>query len=394
MLRIAAVTRHFPSSIAPTDGRSTVEVIRLLSRMCNLRVFSAFPARLAFKRFRPSLTRIDRSFIVPGVDVGYYEYPAIQLLSRPLNGWMAARALLDDVRAFQPDLIYSVFLYPAGYSALQICRTLKLPVVVEAVGSDVHSIGDPLSAFFTRKVLRESDFLFTVSESLRKLAVPLGARDDQSRSILNGCDLSVFRPQDPQETRRELGINTTAEVVVYVGRMDIKKGLRELVEAAALVYPQRTNLQVYMVGDGPDRPIIQTMVDRLCAGNFIHLMSGCSFDEVAGWMAAANVVTLPSYAEGCPNTVVEALACGRPVVATDVGGIPEILGPDCGCLVPARDVNALARGLASSLDRKWDPVEISAKNSRSWEIGAAERLRVFESLVSGGAAAAKARCDR
>ena len=388
MLRIAVVTRHFPSSIAPTDGRSTVEIIRVLSRACNLRVFCPFPARLTYANFRFSVARVDRSFPVSGVDVCYYEYPAVPIVSRPLNGWLASRALLKDIQAFKPDLIFSIFLYPAGYGALRIGRALNVPVVVEGVGSDIHSLGDPFSAFFTRKVLRESDFLFTVSESLRKLAMPLGARADQSCSIVSGCNLSVFRPRDLPEARRKLGINASAEVVVYVGRMDIKKGLRELVEAAALVYPQRPGLQVYIVGDGPDRPLVQAVVDRLGAGEFVHLMPGCSFDDVAEWMTAANLVTLPSYAEGCPNTIVEALACGRPVVATDVGGIPEILGPDCGCLVPARDVEALARGLASVLDRKWDPVAISAKNSRSWESGAAERLKVFESLVSASAAPA------
>jgi glycosyltransferase involved in cell wall biosynthesis len=86
--------------------------------------------------------------------------------------------------------------------------------------------------------------------------------------------------------------------------------------------------------------------------------------------------------EGCPNVVLEALASGRPVVATNVGGIPEILNEECGQLVPPRDSGALAQALASVLDRDWDAKAISAHGSRSWETVSAELLEIFESLLS------------
>jgi glycosyltransferase involved in cell wall biosynthesis len=104
-------------------------------------------------------------------------------------------------------------------------------------------------------------------------------------------------------------------------------------------------------------------------------------------MAATDVVTLPSYMEGCPNVILEALACGRPVVATNVGGIPEIMSEECGRLVPPRDPAELAHALASVLDRTWDAAAISAHWSRSWDNVAAELLEIFESLVSARQAA-------
>jgi glycosyltransferase involved in cell wall biosynthesis len=95
--------------------------------------------------------------------------------------------------------------------------------------------------------------------------------------------------------------------------------------------------------------------------------------------------------EGCPNVVLEALACGRPVVATNVGGIPEIMSEECGRLVPPRYPAALAQALASALDASWDAMAISARGSRSWNSVAAELLEIFESLVSARKAAADAR---
>ena len=103
----------------------------------------------------------------------------------------------------------------------------------------------------------------------------------------------------------------------------MNKGLRELVDAAALAASHTSpGLHVYLVGEGPDRPVIERMIQTNNGAAYIHVMPSCSFDEVADWMAAADLVTLPRYMEGCPNGVREASACGRPVVATNVGGIP------------------------------------------------------------------------
>jgi glycosyltransferase involved in cell wall biosynthesis len=99
-------------------------------------------------------------------------------------------------------------------------------------------------------------------------------------------------------------------------------------------------------------------------------------------MAAADLVTLPSYMEGCPNVVLEALASGRPVVATNVGGIPEIMSEEFGRLVPPRNPAALAEALRSVLATQWDAAAISAHMSRGWDTVAGELLALFESLVS------------
>jgi glycosyltransferase involved in cell wall biosynthesis len=137
-----------------------------------------------------------------------------------------------------------------------------------------------------------------------------------------------------------------------------------------------------MVGEGPDRPLIEGAIQANNAASYIHALPGCAFSDVAVWMAAAHLVTLPSYMEGYPNVVVEALACGRPVVATNVGGIPEILSDEYGCLVPPRNPSRLAQAFASVLDKAWDANAISAHGSRSWEAVVVELFAIFESLLS------------
>ena len=391
MLKIAVVTRYFPSSAEPWQGRSAYQTLRVLARQADVRVFYPNAAYPAFLKPRTrSYDKLDNSYCPPGVKTSYYNFSALPMVSRPLNGWMAARVLLPHVRVFAPDLVFSCFLYPDGYAALRIGKALSVPVVAMSIGSDINRIGDPISSLLTRRVLREADFLITVSGDLREKAVAMGASPQKALAIVNGCDLSVFHARDRSEARQKLHIDPASEAVVYIGRMDVNKGLRELVEAAASLHSQRPNLRVYLVGEGPDRPLIESAIQANNAG-YIRSMGACSFDDVAVWMAAADLVTLPSYMEGCPNVVLEALACGRPVVATNVGGIPEVLSDECGCLVPPRDPAALARALASVLDRTWDASAISAQRSRSWDTVAAKLLEVFESVVSIHRSASNAR---
>jgi glycosyltransferase involved in cell wall biosynthesis len=94
--------------------------------------------------------------------------------------------------------------------------------------------------------------------------------------------------------------------------------------------------------------------------------------QIVEWLAASDLFCLPSYSEGCPNVIVEAIACGRPVVATDVGGIPELVDESCGVLVPARDSGKLREGLERALATTWDPLRIAAHLGRSWETVAQE----------------------
>ena len=381
-MKIAFISNYFPSSAQPSQGRSAYQTLRVLARKADVQVFypnSNYPSLL--KPRSRSYDKLDATYRPPDVKVNYFNYSALPLVSRPLNGWMAARALLPAVREFAPDLIFSCFLYPDGYAALKIGKRLGVPVVAMGIGSDINRIGDPLSRRHTRTVLREADFVVTVSGDLREKAVAMGARPEKARAVINGCDLSVFHPMDRIQARQKLGVGLTAEAVVYIGRMDVKKGLRELVDAAVSLHSERTNLHVYLVGDGPDRHIIESAVRAENANGYIHALPSCAFDDVAVWMAAADLVTLPSYMEGCPNVVLEALASGRPVVATRVGGIPEIMSDGCGRLVPPRNSAALARALALVLDQSWDAEAISAHGSRSWEVVAQELLEIFESLV-------------
>ncbi len=137
--------------------------------------------------------------------------------------------------------------------------------------------------------------------------------------------------------------------------------------AVAGLAKRRPQLHAYLIGGGGARATLDQMIAAQNAGAHMTFVPACTSDGVARWMAASDLVTLPSYREGCPNVVVEALASGRPVVATDVGGIPELMddGVD-GRLVPPRDAAALEQALDTVLSQPWDADAISSHHSRSW----------------------------
>lgn len=381
-MRLLIVTSQFPIAGEPNRGRPVYQTIRELSRLATVRVVSPVASYPRWAQPRSYLFRTsDDTHTVEGCDVQYVRYPALPALTRPFNGGSCARALHAPLKAFAPDLVLSYWLYPDAYGAMQAARKAGLPLVAGARGSDLR-VRDAISRGLTRPVVRAAQRLLVVSEDLGRVAVEnYGAEPARIRTIPNGCDASLFHPADRDAARAQLGIAATdAEVVTYVGRLVAEKGLRELLEAYRTLSVVRPRLRLVLVGEGPMR---EEIASRLAGDPSLQVtLAGAQPPaEVARWMAASNLVTLPSYSEGHPNVLVEALACGRPVVATPVGGIPEVVDADSGILVPARDAAALAAGLAQALDRRWDEAALARKFSRNWRQVAEDTLEACEQAL-------------
>lgn len=383
-MRLLIVTSQFPIAGEPNRGRPILQTVRALSRLADVRVLSPIATYPRWARPRSYLFRAaDPAHTVPGLDVQYVEYPALPAISRPFNGALCAQALHAPLRAFAPDVVLAYWLYPDAYGAMRAAHHARVPLVAGARGSDLR-VRDAISKRLTQPVVQSARRLLVVSEDLGRVAVrDYGADPARIRAIPNGCDASIFHPQDRAAARAALGLDADAELVVYVGRLVPEKGLRELLDATATLAASRPRLQLALVGDGPMRAELDARV--AAAPHRLHLPGAQDAQAVARWMAAADLVTLPSYSEGHPNVLVEALACGRPVVATPVGGIPEVVDAASGLLVPARDAQALAGGLRDALDRAWDTDALARRFSRDWDAVAADTLRACEeALVDAG----------
>ncbi len=143
---------------------------------------------------------------------------------------------------------------------------------------------------------------------------------------------------------------------------------------------------MYLVGDGPLRETLLADIAARGLASRVKCMGSCPHEQVATWMGAADVFCLPSLNEGCPNVVLEALFSGRPVVASRVGGIPEMVNEPNGLLPPAGDALALASALALALDRSWDAPSLRRGVMHlTWEAAAALYHRVFVSAARSAA---------
>lgn len=381
-LRILVVTSQFPIAGEPNRGRPIYQTVRELAQIADVKVISGVATYPQWARPRSYLFRAhDESHVVPGVDTEYVSYPALPLVTRPFNGLLCSRAIAASARRYRPDVILGYWLYPDAYAGMRAGHRLGVPLVAGALGSDLL-VRDRWTQRLTRPVLRAARRTLVVSDDLGKAAVrAYGADPQRVRVIPNGCDASIFHPMDRAQARAALEVPADAELVLYVGRLVAEKGLRELFDAARALVAERPNLLIALAGEGPlQAELRQQLADDPALP--VRLLGAQSPQQVAQWMAASNLVTLPSYSEGHPNVLVESLACGRAVVATHVGGIPEFIDEHCGVLLPPRDAAALVAGLRTALDTRWDEAGLARRFSRTWADVAVDTLRACEEAVA------------
>lgn len=383
--RIALVTSIFPVPWDKTRGWPVYETARALSRHADVRVFfttAAYP-RWAWLRPRGYVyQRLPERYELPDLAMESFEYPALPIVSRPLNGYVSGMTLAARVRRFAPEIVLAYWIYPEGFGALRVARRLGLPFVVGARGSDIR-VRDAVSRHFTARTLQASDRVLTVSEELRRQAIDYyGAPAERVHTVINGCDTVTFHPRDRADARRRLGIGGEHRMLCFVGRFVEAKGLRELAHAFTRLAGEMPDLRLALVGDGVFRSQLTALLAELRVADRVHLPGSVTPVVVAQWICASDLLTLPSWSEGYPNVLVEALACGVPVVATDVGGTREIVDDSNGLMIAPRDTDALTAALRTALHRPWDTAALSARFGRSWDDVARQTLAICEAALA------------
>jgi teichuronic acid biosynthesis glycosyltransferase TuaC len=377
-LKVTVVTPIFPIPAQPYRGHSEYEIVLALSKHADVNVICPFPRYP--KWFPPHFDyrHPDLSYSPAGVKTQYFEYPALPGVTRCINGFVCAKYLEPYLRESTPHVACNFWLYPEGYATVAVARKLGIPSVVCSIGSDLNRAADPVSKWLTKLAMKRATFVITKSEHLRERAIQMGINPGKVRTVRNGCNPLVFHQANRSAARLELAIDDRAELVLFVGRLDSAKGIFELLDAFASLASSRPNLCLAYVGDGPGAEHLRSKTVGLGLEDRVSLRGACPSQRVPRWLAAANVLALPSYREGYPNVVIEALSCGRPVIATDVGGIPELVDESSGILVAPRDSRALANAIQAAMERNWDEQSISMQFQRSWDEAADDLLRVCE----------------
>ncbi len=282
------------------------------------------------------------------------------------------------------DCILGTWAFPDAVAAAGLGCLTGVPVVAKVHGTDINVYGaEPLKRFQIKHALNRCRRVVAVSQALSDRMIEIGVTPQKIAVVYNGVDPNLFYPIDRDVARRALGLDTATQIVLYVGNLLRSKGCLDLLEAAALSARKNPRLRLVMVGGGADLATLRRRAIELEFEDRLLLPGRLEHIVLVQWFGASNVFCLASHAEGVPNVVLEAMACGLPIVATAVGGIPEIVPELAGVTVPAGHVDDLANALTHALERAWNRDAIAAHaRSFDWERSATQLRDLIEEACS------------
>jgi len=394
MRHVLIFTNSFPNPSEPARGIYTGQIAEELARRVAVTVMSPlpwFPEWRFLERFPDwflyaTVPRMWTWRGIPSHAVRYVVLPRMFGWSHALSVYASAIGRVREIhKENRLDLINGHYLYPDGVAAVMIGRSLGIPVVLTAQGSDVNYLAEiPGRRFQICWALRRCQAVTAKSEALAREMVSLGVPAGKMTTIPNGVDDILFSPGDKASARRALGIPLEKRTLVFVGYLREVKGLRILMAALERLSGRgREEFTTFLVGDGPLRAELEKRVACPALKDRVRILGIRPYSEIPLWMRAADLFCLPSLNEGMPNVVLEALASGTPVVATNVGGIPDLVRNGNGILVPPGDADALADALAKGFDEHWDAGTIRGSvRGMSWAQCANRYFEVFERAVA------------
>lgn len=300
------------------------------------------------------------------------------------------RSLIDE---FKPDIIHAHAATVPGYLGLMIKNKYNLPLVCSLRGCDINAYPfyDKFSMYLTKKLISGADQLVSVSNALKDAASTLSKPKRKIKVIYNGCDVDtfVFREEDRSRIRKELGILENDKMIAFVGNISRDKGIFELMTALTRLNSKRDYVHLLIIGSGPERRAIQDIVDLYNIGGKVHIMGERLHSEIPKYLSAADIFALPSYTEGLPNVVLEAMSCSLPVIATRVGGIPEVVEEGkSGILIERKNVDALSKAIERLIEDESLAKKMGihgrkiVENKFSWYRNADEVIQIYDAIIN------------
>lgn len=390
-MKILTFTTLFPNSEQPDHG------IFVENRLKNLLASQGLTGRVIaptpwFPITRSGLGRYGRFGRIPGQETRdgltidhprFISLPKIGMRVAPLLLYWGARRAVRRLLAegFAFDLIDAHYFYPDGVAAALLAREFGKPVVITARGTDINLIAEyRLPRRMILWAARQAGGVVTVCAALKTRLVELGADAASIRVLRNGVDLDRFRPCERAGARLAYGIDGAAPVLLSVGHLIPRKGHAIVVEALA----QLPEARLLIAGDGPERGALEQRARKLGVAARVRFLGRVAHETLAELYSAADVLVLASSREGWANVLLEAMACGTPVAASNVWGTPEVVADAvAGCLVDERTGTAFAAAIARLLASPPDRAATRRYAERfGWEATSEGQLALFREVLA------------
>lgn len=368
-MKILFVSNLFPDTAAPGRGLDNARLLRQLALDHELRVLAIrpkWPGR-SCQDLQPLPE--DRILRPRYVSVRY-----VPRVGSRVNPWLYARALAPELdaltRDWQPDIWLGAWLFPDGCALARLAAQRHVPLALIAQGSDVHQyLKIPTRRRAIVSACSSAAVTITRSRDLAQRLIKAGVDAARVQPIYNGVDTDLYTPGNQADAKKSWGYASTTELILFVGNLLPVKDPLLLLHAFSRIAIHRPQARLLLLGEGPLRQKIATEIQRLRLTDHVRLGGAQPPEQVALAMQAADSLVMASHNEGVPNVILEAMACGLPVAAPRVGGLPEVVTEIGGVLAESRTANDLTLAMEQILDNPPDRERLrqQAITRFSWE---------------------------
>lgn len=383
--KIVVVTNLYPNGKEPTRGTFVKQLVEQLAKHSDIVVVVPLPWRPGWLASDHEL-RVEQR--IDNVEVVYTRHLVIPKILRFTYSFFMFLSIFPLLRRLKSegrcDFISAHWMYPDGVASTMAAKLLKLPVYLHAMGCDINEYAEyRLRRVQIVSAMHSANAVVTKSSALAARVRELGVAAEKIFVVPNGVDRGTFQTGDKQEARKALAIPSEKFSYLYVGNLNHEKNVGLLIRAlSGLAVDEQSKAHLYLVGDGPEREMLENLVVDLGVKKRVSFVGRQPHHVLQAYYQASDCFALPSLREGCPNVLLEALACGLPVIASDVGGVPEIVTGENGVLVKSNDEAAWVAALRSVLHTP--PARVQNFQWPTWEDNAGALQKIFTENRSVG----------
>ena len=394
--RLVVLTTLFPHAGQPGSGLFVRERMFRVGRVLPMVVVAPVPwfpfqglLRYWRPHFRPPAPRRE---IQDGIEVYCPRFFSVPGVFKSLDGMFMALGCLPVMlrlrRLHRFDIIDAHFAYPDGYAASLLGKWLRIPITITLRGTEVPMADSRIKRRLILRAIDRAARVFSVADSLKRHVTKLGADPDKILVVGNGVDTDKFKPMEKSRARKALGLPDDAKILVSVGGLVERKGFHRVIECLPELRKRFPSI-IYLVVGGPSREgdwgdRLRTMTRELAVEEHVRFLGALPAEELKVPLSAADIFVLATRNEGWANVFLEAMACGLPVVTTDVGGNREVINDDAlGTVVPFGHQPQLRGALETALEAAWDRGRIvQYARENSWDQRVAVLLKAYKELFA------------
>ncbi|MFN3230933.1 MAG: glycosyltransferase family 4 protein [Alphaproteobacteria bacterium] len=389
MINVLSFTSLYPNAAQPVHGVFVENRLRRLLETGEVKITVVapvpwFPFKSALFGRYSDFARVPAHEVRHGIDIFHPRYKVVPKVGMSIAPSLMFRGVRDEVirlkRLLQIDLIDAHYFYPDGVAAVRLAQDLAVPVCVTARGSDLTEIpAFPKPRQQIAQAAGDADAIVTVCDALQRPLVDLGIDRAKIRTLRNGVDLDLFQPVGRDIARAKWGV--TGKTVLSVGLLIDRKGHNLTIEAMQHI----PNTTLLIAGSGETRGELEAQIKSLGLTDRVRLLGQVPHEDLPSLYSAADAMVLASSREGWANVLLEAMACGTPVVATDIWGTPEVVAaPEAGVLIKERSPEAIIKGIEQLFAALPDRAATRAYAEKfSWNETTQGVLQLFRDLTAG-----------